>query len=359
MEPTLKRILAAAISCALTTASQAEADTAKVWGQGTARYTADTQWAKADPKVAPVINTHAMAEGKDGSIYLITDHPENAFLVFKKDGTFVRAFGKGLVGGHGIELVEKDGVEYLLHVDCGWSFAAEGWNATPGQGRITLLRTDGTIVRSYPRPAEMGWQDGKFMPCDVAMTPQGNILIADGYASNFIYEITWDGEPVRKWGGPKKGDAAHLTNAHGISLDLSDPAKPLVWVPSRDECLIKAFTLNGEYVQTIELPGAYAGQLVFQGDRIYTAVCWSKENGTGKRLGQSGFVLVMDRKSKQVISCIGGHAPQYVDGKLQPLRQAEPLFLHCHDLLVDKDGAIYVGQWNAERRYPVKLTPVK
>jgi len=330
----------------------------KILGHNGLRYSIDLEWAKADPEVAPVINSHALAEGRDGSIYVVTDHPKNAFVVFKKDGTYLRSFGEGLPGGHGLEIFERDGEEFVIHVDCGWHFKAEGWNATPRNGRVTILKTDGTIVKRLPTPFEMGIGeagDRQFMPCDVAVTPQGTILIADGYASNFIYEMTMEGALVRRWGGPK-GDPSHLKNAHGISLEAIDGGRPIVWVPSRSENKLKAFTLEGEYLETIELPGAYAGQLFFRGDKVYTAVCWSKENGVGKKLKESGFLLVMDRKTKKVLSAPGGNEPVYVDGVLQPLYQTSKTFMHGHDLYVDSEGAIYFGEWNANRRYPAKLT---
>lgn len=331
----------------------------QILGHGPARYRVDMAWAKADPAVAPVINAHGIAEGRDGLLYLVTDHPKNAFLVFKKDGAFVRAFGEGLNGGHGLELFVKDDVEYLLHVDCGWHFAAEGWNPRSGTGRVTLLKTDGTVVRALPTPNEADPAlPKKFMPCDVAVTADHRILVADGYASDFVYEYSFEGKLLRKWGGPDNGKGAGLSNAHGVSLDTSDPARPLVWLPSRNQNQLKAFTLDGAHVETVDLPGAYAGQAVFQGDRIYSAVCWSKKNGTGERQGNSGFVVVLDRKTKRVISAPGGNEPVYVDDKLQPLFQTAPVFKHGHDLHVDRDGAIYVGEWNANRRYPAKLTPV-
>ncbi|MEZ5386695.1 MAG: hypothetical protein R3F13_14380 [Prosthecobacter sp.] len=329
-----------------------------ILGHGPSRYRVDMKWAKADPAVAPVINSHALAESRDGRIYLVTDHPQNDFIVFEKDGTYVRSISRGLGGGHGLEIFEKDGTEYLLHIDCGWHFAAEGWNPKAGQGRVTLLTTAGDVVRKFPTPQELGDNEGKFMPCDAAYTPGGTLLIADGYGSNFIYEFTLEGKLLKKWGGPTKDDA-NLSNAHGISIDATDPRGPLVWVPSRSQNQIKAFTLDGRHVDTIELPGTFAGQLVFRDDKIYTAVCWSKENGTGKRLPQSGFVLVLDRKSKRVISAPGGSEPVYADDKLQPMHQTETVFKHCHDLYVDRTGDIYVGEWNADRRYPWKLTLLK
>lgn len=334
----------------------------QVLGHGAARYAVDLAWAKADPAVAPVINSHAMVEGKDGLLYLVTDHPANAFLVFRKDGTFVRSFGKGLEGGHGVEIFEDQGEEFLIHVDCGWHFEAEGWKPSSGNGRVTILKTDGTIVRRLPTPAEMGIEGDaakKFMPCDVAVTANRTILIADGYASDRIYEVTLTGTLVRQWGGHVPGQPGDLRNAHGVSLDTSDPARTLVWVPSRDETSLKAFTLTGEHVETVALPGAFAGQVFIRGERMYAAVCWSRKDGTGDRLFQSGFVVVLDRATRTVISAPGGQAPVYRDGKLQPLSQATKTFLHPHDLYVDRDGAIYVGEWNANRRYPAKLTPVK
>ena len=129
----------------------------------------------------------------------------------------------------------------------------------------------------------------------------------DGYGSNFIYEFSLEGKLLKKWGGPTK-DAANLSNAHGISLDTADPRGPLVWVPSRSQNQIKAFTLDGKHVDSLDLPGAFAGQLFFRGDKIYTAVCWSKD-AKGKQLPQSGFLLVLDRATKKVLSAPGRTCP--------------------------------------------------
>ena len=41
-------------------------------------------------------------EGRDGRLYVVTDHPKNDFVVFGKDGTFVHAtFGD--VAGSGLD----------------------------------------------------------------------------------------------------------------------------------------------------------------------------------------------------------------------------------------------------------------
>ncbi|MBT3482022.1 MAG: hypothetical protein HN457_11400 [Opitutales bacterium] len=58
-----------------------------------------------------------------------------------------------------------------------------------------------------------------------------------------------------------------------------------------------------------------------------------------------------------MLSVPGGNEPVYVDGELQPLYQTSKTFIHGHDLYVDSLGAISFGEWNADRRYPVKLKP--
>ncbi|YCM46400.1 hypothetical protein V2O64_10260 [Verrucomicrobiaceae bacterium 227] len=334
---------------------------AAILGHNNLQYSIDLHWAKVSPEVAPIINASAIAESKEGELYLVTDHPQNAFLVFKKDGTFVRAFGKGLEGGHSLEFFEHDGKELLIHVDCGWHFRAEGWNASRPGGGVTILKKDGTIVRRLPSPQELklgaSFEGKPFSPCDIAISPKGTILVVDGYATDFILEYSIKGEFIGSWGGPAEGKPGHLSNAHGISVDTTDQTKPLIWIASRNENKIKAFTPDGRWVETIDLPGAFAGQLFIRDGKMYTAVCWSKDKGTGKKRDESGFLLVIDAKTRKVISAPGGTAPVYKEGKLQPIYQKEPIFLHGHDLYVDDAGAIYLGEWNAKRRYPAKLTP--
>jgi hypothetical protein len=330
----------------------------EVIGHNGLRYRVNREWSQADRAVAPVTNAHAMIEDSEGQIYLVTDDLANAFIVYEKDGTFVRSFGSELKGGHGIDLINVDGEELLIHVDAGWhQTKPSAWEWERTNGSITLLRKDGTIVRRLPSPHELGIFDAEtlYQPCDVAVTPDGDILVADGYSTDQVLHFKADGTLVRVWGGKNPGDPGHLDNAHGISIDTSDPQNPKVWVSSRAESKLKAFTLDGQWLQTIDLPGALAGQAFFSDGKLYTGVCWSLENGVGQRLEESGFVIIIDHKTHRVLSAPGGTPPVYADGKLQPLHQAQSVFKHVHDLYVDAEGDIYVGEWNSGNRYPYKL----
>lgn len=331
----------------------------EIIGHNGLRYRVNREWSQADPTIAPVTNAHAMIEDREGQIYLVTDDMANAFIVFEKDGSFVRTIAHPeLNGGHGIDLLTLDGEEHLIHVDGGWhQTRPSAWEWERTNGSVTILRKDGTIRLRLPSPHDLGVfaADERYQPCDVAITPDNDILVADGYASDRVLHYRPDGTLVRVWGGPNPGKPGHLKNAHGISIDDSDSSQPKVWVSSRAENKLKAFTLEGEWLETIDLPGARAGQAFFAHDKLYTGVCWSLENGVGKQLPESGFVLILDQASHRVLSAPGGTEPTYVDGELQPMHQAQPIFKHVHDLYVDDAGDIYVGEWNSGNRYPYKL----
>ncbi|MBK1833840.1 hypothetical protein [Roseibacillus ishigakijimensis] len=335
---------------------QALSEDEQVLGHNGLRYRVHRDWAKVDREVAPVINAHAMVASEDGLYYLVTDHPKNAIIVLKPDGSYVRSFGENLKGGHGIDLVREGERELIVHVDCGWAFSAEG-KASKQTGSVNLLTKEGELVRTLPSPVDLGLEkEGTYYgPCDVAITPDNDIIVIDGYGSQRVLHFTLEGELVRHWGGRRPGEESDISNGHGISLDSEDPAGPVLWISSREQNQLKRFTLEGEHLSTIDLPGAYAGQAVFHGDHIYTGVCWSKHPKTGEKLNKSGFVAVLDRKTHRLLSVPGGSEPLYEEGKLTSISQQHPVFLHVHDLMVDPAGNIFVMEWNAACRYPFKL----
>ncbi len=338
------------------------AGTEEIIGHGDFKYRVNKNWVKATPDQAKVINCHSMVEGNDGLLYMVTDHPANAVVVFKKDGTFVKGIGEGMKGGHGIAMIMIDGEEHIIHVDCGWEFFVDK-DPEKKNGSVNIMTKDGKIVRTLKDTRELGLVDKEtlFQPTDVVVTPDNDILVLDGYSSDKVLHYKSDGAFVKAWGGPAAGKPEHISNGHGISLDLEDPKDPILWISSRNENKLKQFTLDGKYLGEVNLDGAYAGQAVFKNDKIYTAVCWSKDVKTGQLVDKTGFVLVLDRKTKKVLSAPGGMEPVYTDGKLNFLQQdkANQAVIHGHDVFVDEDENIFLMEWNADRRFPLKLERIK
>lgn len=328
-------------------------------GQANFQYRVDPTWGQLDKQQYKIKNCHAIAQLKDKSFLALCDDNKHNFLHYSLDGKLKKSWMTEYPGAHGIEVFDDNGKESMIIVDCGWA-VREGKQYRES-GRVVKTNLQGQVIFSIGHPQTIGqYTPGQtFMPCDAAVAPNGDIYVADGYGSQWLLQYDKNGKFIRKFGGPTDPNKeARLQNAHGVSIDLRDPSQPKLMVSSRVQNQIKFFTLDGKHLYNIDIPGAFGGQAVQQGENLYIGVCWSKENGTGKKLPNSGFVLVLDKDNK-VVSSLGGSAPVYKDGKLQPLSNGENPFYHVHDLCVDTDGSIYVVQWNSKGAYPIKLERVK
>ena len=57
-----------------------------------------------------------------------------------------------------------------------------------------------------------------------------------------------------------------------------------------------------------------------------------------------------------MVTNIGGNKATYVNGVIQRMQERDKIFVHPHDVCIDRDGNIYVAQWTSVRGYPYKLT---
>jgi hypothetical protein len=224
----------------------------------------------------------------------------------------------------------------------------------------TTLR--GEVVFTIGHPVtigvyEPGWE---YRPTEAAVAPNGDIYVADGYGSNYILHYDRLGRFIRKFGGADDPNPdARLRNAHGVCVDLRNPGEPTLVCTSRTDNQFKMFTLDGKHRRTADLPGAFVCRAVIDGPLLYAGVCWSRAK-TGERLDDSGFVTILD-ENWLVVSNPFGMAPRYGGGVLQPLEQAAGVtqiyrMHHGHGVCLDRNGDLYLAQWNANRVYPSKLT---
>lgn len=329
-----------------------------ILGQGDHKYRLVQNWAKPNGKHINIHNCHAMVQTKDGNLQALCDGIEHNFITFNPNGECVGQWGTEYPGAHGLELFEENGEEHYIVVDGGWAIRSVENRPKKEQGKVVKIKKDGSLVFAFGHPLTIGeyTPEMRFQPCDAAVGPNGDIYISDGYGSQFILQYNKYGQFKRKFGGRGKLDS-HLSGAHGISIDTRDKNFPKIIASSRSQNILKFFDLDGKYLYKVEVPGAYLGQAVVQGDYLYSGVCWSKDKKTGKRNSNSGFVTILDGDNK-VVSNLGGSAPIYKNGKLQPIYQTEKVFNHVHDVCVDKQGNIYALQWNAKGALPFKLEKV-
>lgn len=314
----------------------------EVIGHGKFKYRVHLHWGDLDPSKRPVNNCHEMVMDSKGRLIMVGDETKNNILIYDKSGKLIDFWGTSYEGGHGLSIWDAGGEEFLFICDT--------------TGSVIKTTLDGKELLRLEHPSKYGAleADKPFRPTETTIGPNGDIYVADGYASNYIYQFTKEGEFIRKFGG--QGDEDHqFQTCHGVCID-NRSGSPTLLVTSRSHNAFKRFTLDGNYLETIFLPGAFVCRPVIHGENLYAGVCWSRLKYLN-RTPESGFVTILDKNNK-VVSNPGGTAPKYRKGELQVMVQDQPIFKHCHDVCIDEDENIYICQWNANQTYPVKLERV-
>lgn len=317
----------------------AEEQQLPVFGQGKFRYRPVAGWGVLDERT-PVKNCSAMVVDARGRIYLLTDHCANNVIVYDKDGKLLQKWGTRFPGAHGLEIVQEEGREVLFITDLNLH-------------RVFKTTLDGEILMelAYPKSTGKYANEKEYRPAWTLHLPNGDFFVLDGYGKDYILRYNRAGKLLDYFGGPE-GGIAHW-GPHGGVIDTRGPGAPELVIAMSDQQTIKRLTLEGKLIEEISLPGSNPRMIQIVGEHMFVphlADNWPKDRES------KGYISVLDRDYK-IVSNIGGTAPRYVKGKLQPMSQQGGFFRHPHDLVVAADGAIYVPQFASGNTYPVKLVP--
>jgi len=313
----------------------------QLYGQNEKRYRLDKNWVKAEAAQLPVKDCHEMVQDAQGRIILLTNETNNNVIFFDRKGKVLKTWGHDFPGAHGLTLIGSGNDQRLFITD---TERHQFYQAT----------IDGKILNTwdFPVATEKYTEAKQFVPTETAITKTGEVYVADGYGAQYITHYDQQGKIKNVFGG--RGDKEwHLDNAHGICIDYRTQPETLM-ITDRTRCCFKRFTLAGEFIETISLPGACVCRPVIRGNYLYSAVLRSPDLNHEN----SGFVIILNKENK-VVSVIGGSEAAYDDDKkLKPFSQTVPLFKHPHDVLVDDEENLYVCQWNSGKVYPYKFLAV-
>lgn len=314
-----------------------------VIGHGDFKYRVNYNWGNLGTG-HPVKDCHEMVMDRKKRIFLLTNEVKNNIIIYNRSGKFLDSWGHQFPGGHGLTIHDEGGEEFLYITD-------------HELGEVYKTTLDGKILQTLKHPKFIGAYGDcdKFKPTETCIGPNGDIYVADGYGSQFILQYTAKGEFIRKFGGDSFGEK-YFKQAHGVTLDTRNPNDPVLMCTDRIKTCFKIFSLNGEYRSSIQVPGAYVSRAVFDGEMMYSGVCFSALKNHMLTYN-AGFVTILDGNNK-VVSNPGGTRPTYRHGELIQMVQDKPIFKHCHDVCIDEDKNLFVAQWNAGNTYPVFLERV-
>ena len=308
-------------------------------GHGDFVYEVDKLWGVQDPLKIPVDHCHEMVMDSKGRLIMCTTNIKNNILMYDKSGKIINSWGIDYPGAHGLTLSDEGGEEFLYLTDT-------------IKHQVYKLTMDGRRIMTFDYPKEVGVYEtaDQYQPTETAVASNGDIYITDGYGQNIITQYDSKGKYIRHFGG--KGDGQdQFQTAHGICID-SRGAEPELLITSRSKQEFKRFTMDGEHIETIALPGCSICRPVIRGENLYFAVIVTKS-----WWDYDGMVAVLDKNNK-VVSLPGGSMPTYVNGVLEEPEFDGKTFLNPHDVCIDDEDNIYVPQWYSGKTYPIKLKRV-
>jgi hypothetical protein len=242
---TRRSLLAMAAAPAIVGAADKAGTRPPILGEGDYKFEAIHNWGEL-PAGLKYGNTHGVVEDSQHRIYVHhtvhdTSESHDSMVVFDANGKFVKSWGKEFRGGaHGLHIRREGSQEFLYLCDT---------------KRAVVVKTtlDGEEVFSldYPTQAEE-YAPGpdrkrkKYSPTNLAIAPNGDLYVGDGYGSNYINQYNRKGEYIRTFGGTGSG-AGQLACPHGLMVDTRGK-EPVLTVADRSNKRLQHFTLDGQHI---------------------------------------------------------------------------------------------------------------
>jgi hypothetical protein len=129
--------------------------------------------------------------------------------------------------------------------------AVNDYLADPSRGLLVKTTLEGKDVFRFGLPEESGAYNnaGEYHPTNVAVAPNGDFYVADGYGKSWIHQYTSKAKYIRSFGGPGK-DRGQTLCSHGLMVDTRG-TEPILVVADRSNRRLQYFTLDGRHIRFV------------------------------------------------------------------------------------------------------------
>jgi streptogramin lyase len=191
-------------------------------------YEVDASWPQRPDSVAAWDAMSGVAVDADDRVWTF-NRGLDPVQVYSADGKFIRTWGRGTIGkAHHIK-IDKDG---------------NIWISDTGHHVIQKYTPGGEVLLTIGTPDSPGESNTQFnMPTDMAIAPNGDVFISDGYRNNRIVHCDAKGKFIKEWG--KLGGAPGEFNLpHAIGCD----SQGRVYVADRNNVRVQVFDASGKFL---------------------------------------------------------------------------------------------------------------
>ena len=222
--------------------------------------------------------------------------------------------------------------EFLYFVDTGKGRPGGGISAKHACMIKMTLDGEEVLRIGYPKEAPGYQPDGstKFSPTNVAIAPNGDIYVADGYGAYFINQYDARGKFIRSFGGNGK-NAGQLACPHGLIVDTRG-AEPYLLVADRTNNRLQRFTLDGRHL------GFGAG--------VNLPCHFHARKGVAVVPDLAARLTLLDRDNRVITHLGEDTAGDWQQLRSKPRNEFRPgKFVSPHGACFDHAGNIFVAEW--------------
>jgi len=299
-------------------------------------YQVDPQWPQRSAETKWGDMPGIAVNDKD-EVFLFT-RAKPPIQVYSRSGKFLRAWGDDIIGSaHYIKLDRQFNV----------------WVADMGKHVVLQFTPQGKLLKTLGTPGEPGEDRSHFnKPTDMAITPDGQVFVADGYGNNRIVHFDRNGKFVKAWGMMGTG-AGEFSLPHAIVVD----SQGRLYVADRSNARIQVFDQSGKFLEQWRNLLVPWGLCISGDDEIWAC-------GSSPMPWRDTDELLSCPPKDQVIMKFATSGkllqlwtlPLAETGKEQP---GEVNWLHT--VAVDSQGSLYVGDIKGQRAQKLvrlKVVPV-
>jgi peptidylamidoglycolate lyase len=236
---------------------------------------------------------------------------ENTILMIdSKSGNIIKSWGNNLFTmPHGLTVDHQNNI----------------WVTDVGLHQVLKFSHEGKLLMTIGEAGVSGKDTSHFdKPTDVTICKDGSFYISDGYGNSRIMKFSAEGKFIFEWG--KKGNGIGEFNIpHGICLDQDEN----LLVADRENDRIQKFNKNGEFLKS------YSDKNF---GNIYSVII-NQRNHSIVSIDDLRFLKIKHRGSDIIIMDTTGKIENRF-GRSGSVIESTSWY---HDLAIDKEESIYVG----------------
>jgi peptidylamidoglycolate lyase len=335
---------------ALATAPLGRAQDAAVkLGSGQWTYTLDPEWGKLPEGMKFGLGCGIVVDGK-GRVIVTSRSKSPCVAVFDRDGKLLETWSNdfaekvGYASGDQVAATahciywSKEGPDeffYFTENVAGGGKNPDGTEKPKLGARVYKTDLEGRILYTIGNVASEDATHQKFdwtSPTDVAVAPNGDIYVVDGYGSQRVSRFDRNWKHLKTFGG--KGKTNETFNiCHGIWVDTRKET-PEIYIADRANGRLQVYDLELNYKRTIA------------GDFVRNPCCFYQHAGHLYVPDLAAMVTILDGDDKPV--AILGDGKPLLGGKraTADMEGKNPeVFFAPHALTLDSEGSIYVVEW--------------